>query len=170
MSLERLWAGWRIPYIQRGDGGGVEVPEGLTLFEAIFQSDRPDDETYILWRGETCYAILNAFPYTSGHVMVLPQRGVPKLTDLTDDEYAELWIGVRRATQAVEAAYQPHGMNIGANLGEGAGAGVPDHLHIHVMPRWNGDTNFMTTIANTRVMPETLGDTWRRLVEAWPGA
>lgn len=168
MSLEHLWAGWRIPYIQAGDAGGVHVPDGLTLFEAIFGSDLPDDETYILWRGATCFAVLNAFPYTSGHVMVLPQRGVARLDGLTDDEYAELWLGVRMATQAIESAYRPDGMNVGANLGEGAGAGVPDHLHVHVMPRWNGDTNFMTTVANTRVMPETLGDTWRRLTDAWP--
>ena len=168
MSLEHLWAGWRIPYIQSGDGGGVEVPEGLTLFEAILQSDLPDAETYILWRGERCFALLNAFPYTSGHVMVLPNRGVPKLDDLSDDEHSELWVGVRMVTQAIETAYQPHGMNVGANLGEGAGAGVPDHLHVHVLPRWTGDTNFTTTIANARVMPEALQDTWRRLTDAWP--
>ena len=168
MSLDHLWAGWRIPYIERGDDYGIPVPAGLTLFEAIHQSDLPDHEKYVVWTGDTCFALLNAFPYTSGHVMVLPQRGVAKITDLTDDEYTELWTGVRLATRAVETAYRPHGINIGANLGRGAGAGVPDHVHVHVLPRWDGDSNFMTAVANVRVMPETLADSWRRLSEAWP--
>ena len=101
---------------------------------------------------------------------MLPQRAVQQLTDLDDDEYAELWHGVRLATRAVESAYAPHGINVGANLGRGAGAGIPDHLHVHVLPRWDGDTNFMTAIADTRVMPETLATTWERLSAAWPEA
>jgi len=174
MSLEQLWAGWRIPYIEDADAEHerrrATGPEGSTLFEAIFRADLPDDEKYVLWVGETCFAILNAFPYTSGHLMVLPQRGVAKLTDLTDAEHGELWAAVRMATTAIETAYRPHGINVGANLGRGAGAGVPDHLHVHVLPRWDGDTNFMTAVANTRVMPETLAASWRRLVEAWPAS
>lgn len=174
MSLEHLWAGWRIPYIEDADAQHEQRravgPEGSTLFEAIFQADLPDDEKYVLWVGETCFAILNAFPYTSGHLMVLPQRGVAKLTDLTEAEHGELWAAVRMATTAIEVAYRPHGINVGANLGRGAGAGVPDHLHVHVLPRWDGDTNFMTAVANTRVMPETLAASWRRLAEAWPAS
>lgn len=174
--VDQIWAGWRMPYIRaRSDSDtpedqAVEIPEGMTLFEAILHSDRPDDETFILWRGEHCFALLNAFPYTSGHVMVLPQRGVPLLSDLTAEEYRELWDGVRLATEAVTAAYEPQGMNVGANLGRGAGAGFPDHLHVHVLPRWEGDTNFMTAVANTRVLPEALIDTWQRLRDAWPAA
>lgn len=174
MTLEQLWAGWRIPYIEDADAHHDrrrgEVPEGTTLFEAIFRSDLSAEEKYLLWRGDTCFAILNAFPYTSGHVMVLPQRGVARLTDLHAAEHAELWDGVRMATDAIENAYRPHGINVGANLGRGAGAGIPDHLHVHVLPRWSGDTNFMTAVANTRVLPETLADSWRRLVEAWPAS
>ena len=124
--------------------------------------------TLILWRGERVFAMLNAFPYTSGHLMVLPMRAVEQLAELDEAEHAELWHGVRLATQAVEAAYAPHGINVGANLGRGAGAGIPDHLHVHVLPRWDGDTNFMTAIANTRVMPESLAATWERLHAAWP--
>ncbi len=165
--VAHLWAGWRIPYIQAGDGRGPDGPEGLTLFEAIFQSDQPDDQTFILWRGEHCFALLNAFPYTSGHVMVLPQRGVASLEQLTDDEHRELWDGVRAATTAITRAYTPDGVNVGANIGRGAGAGVPDHLHVHVLPRWEGDTNFMTAVANVRVLPEALVDSWRRIRDAW---
>jgi len=172
VSLEQLWAGWRLRYIEGADRLEDERSssrsEGLTLFEAIFRSDLPDDERYVLWTGETCFALLNAFPYTNGHLMVLPQRGVASLDGLTDDEYTELWTGVRCATHAVQTAYEPEGINVGLNLGRGAGAGVPDHLHVHVLPRWGGDTNFMTTVANTRVLPESLGDSWRRLSDAWP--
>jgi ATP adenylyltransferase len=173
--VEHLWAGWRSAYVQGGDahGGDDERPvpdiaDGQTLFEAILHSGYPDRDTLILWRGERVFAMLNAFPYTSGHLMVLPMRAVEQLTELDEAEHAELWHGVRLATQAVEAAYAPHGVNVGANLGRGAGAGIPDHLHVHVLPRWDGDTNFMTAIANTRVMPESLAATWERLHAAWP--
>jgi ATP adenylyltransferase len=168
--VDQLWAGWRLAYIEASDGPRIEVPPGMTLFEALLASERPDDETFIVWRGEHCFAVLNAYPYTSGHLMVLPKRPVAALTDLTPDEHTELWAGVRDAVQAVETAYGPDGVNVGANLGKGAGAGVPDHLHIHVLPRWVGDTNFMTAVANVRVMPEALIDSWRRLTEAWPAA
>lgn len=169
--VDHLWAGWRMPYIRSGpDEQGIEIPQGMTLFEAILHSGRPDEETFILWRGERCFALLNAYPYTSGHVMVLPQRGVPLLSDLDDDEHTELWEGVRSATRAITAAYQPQGMNVGANLGRGAGAGFPDHLHVHVLPRWEGDTNFMTSVANVRVLPEALADSWLRIRDAWPVA
>jgi len=169
--VEHLWAGWRMPYIRAGsDEERSDIAEGMTLFESILHSGRPDDETYILWRGEHSFALLNAYPYTSGHVMVLPQRGVPLLSDLTPDEHVELWEGVRRAAAAITSAYEPHGMNIGANLGRGAGAGFPDHLHVHVLPRWEGDTNFMTSVANTRVLPEALADSWLRIRHAWPVA
>lgn len=169
--VDHIWAGWRIPYIESAspaDGGGVDVPEGTTLFEAILGSDLSDEETFIVWRGQTCFALLNAFPYTSGHLMALPKRGVPEMEDLTDEENAELWSAVRAAVVAVKTAYAPQGVNVGLNLGPGAGAGVPDHLHVHVVPRWHGDTNFMTAVANARVVPEALSDSWRRLRDAWP--
>jgi ATP adenylyltransferase len=122
----------------------------------------------VVWRGERCSALLNAYPYSNGHLMVLPNRAVANLEDLDGDEHDELWVLVRDATVAVKAAYAPDGVNVGINLGKGAGAGVPDHLHVHVLPRWAGDTNFMTSVAETRVLPEPLGDSWSRLRAVWP--
>lgn len=160
-----------MPYIRStAEDQDFDIPAGMTMFEAILNSGLPDDESYILWRGEYCFALLNAYPYTSGHVMVLPQRGVPLLSDLSREEHAELWEGVRLATEAITATYEPQGMNVGANLGKGAGAGFPEHLHVHILPRWEGDTNFMTAVANTRVLPEALADSWLRIRAAWPVA
>jgi ATP adenylyltransferase len=139
-----------------------------TLFESIEQSGLPDEETFVVWRGDRVFVLLNAFPYTSGHVMVLPRRAVAELEELTPDEHTELWDTVRDAVVAVKTAYRPQGVNVGINLGAAAGAGVPDHLHVHVLPRWRGDTNFTTAIAEARVLPEPLSDTWRKLVKAWP--
>jgi ATP adenylyltransferase len=169
--LDRLWAGWRIPYVESDDTPSPQVPErdrSKSLFEAIEQSGLPDDETYVLRRGKRCFAILNAFPYTSGHLMVLPKRAVPELEMLDDDEHLELWQLVRDAVVAVKAAYHPDGVNVGINLGAAAGAGVPDHLHVHVVPRWQADTNFTTAVAEMRVLPESLSSSWAKLVDAWP--
>ncbi len=156
-----------MPYLRDVDAQAPGVG-AATLFESILASDAPDEQTYIVWRGRTCFALLNAYPYTSGHLMVLPNRGVPALEDLSSDEHSELWSAVRLGVGAVKAAYSPEGVNIGMNLGRGAGAGVPDHLHVHIVPRWAGDTNFMTAVADTRVLPEALVESWRRLVDVWP--
>jgi diadenosine tetraphosphate (Ap4A) HIT family hydrolase len=165
--MERLWAGWRSAYVAAA-GNGALSGSG-SVFRRILESGRPDSETHIVWRGSTTFAILNAYPYTSGHMLLMPYREVGELEDLTDDESTELWSAVRLAVVAVKRAYRPHGVNVGANLGEAAGAGVPSHLHLHVLPRWNADSNFMTSIAEVRVLPETLGDSWRKLRHAWPG-
>ena len=113
--------------------------------------------------------MLNAFPYTSGHLMVLPSRHVANLEDLGQAESAAIWSGLAGAVTAIKGAYRPDGLNLGVNLGRVAGAGIPGHFHVHVLPRWNGDTNFMTAVATTRVIPESLPDTDARLRAAWSG-
>lgn len=170
-GLARLWAGWRTTYVTRVADDAAEVrpdASGASVFERILNSGLPDEETLVLWRSDTCFALLNAYPYGSGHLMVLPRRAVPDLGDLTEDEAASLWQGVRLAVAAIRSAYRPDGVNVGINLGAGAGAGVPDHLHVHCLPRWTGDTNFMTAVAETRVLPEPLDVSWSKLREAWP--
>lgn len=170
-GMARLWAGWRTTYIARVSTDDAEVrPDGSgrSLFERIFASDLPDHESGVLHRGDRCFAVLNAYPYGSGHLMVLPQRAVPDLGDLDAEEAAELWETVHDAVAAIREAYRPDGVNVGLNLGVGAGAGVPDHLHVHCLPRWAGDTNFMTAVAETRVLPEPLLVSWTKLSEAWP--
>jgi ATP adenylyltransferase len=164
--LEHLWAGWRGEYVASADDSTQDGD--ACVFCRILASDLPDDETYVVWRGERTFVILNKYPYTSGHLMVMPLRHVGELDQLDDDEYDELWRVVRTATAALAAAFQPGGFNVGANLGKAGGAGVPGHLHVHALPRWLGDTNFMTTIGETRVLPELLDDTWKKLKEAWP--
>jgi ATP adenylyltransferase len=164
MSLDRLWAGWRSEYIE-STTAVVEV-DGC-VFCGLIASEEPDDKTYVLWRGEHTAAILNAFPYTSGHLMVMPRAHLAEIEDLPPEVASELWVGVTQAVQAVKAAYRPEGLNVGINLGRAAGAGVPGHLHVHVLPRWLGDSNFMTSVAEARVMPEPLGRTWQKLRDAW---
>jgi ATP adenylyltransferase len=165
--LDRLWAGWRSAYV----GEISSEPEGTASpFIAILESGRPDTETHIVWRGATCFAILNAFPYTNGHVLVMPYREVAELEGLTADEHAELWRGVTMAVSAIKAAYRPDGLNVGMNIGRAAGAGVPSHVHVHVLPRWAGDTNVMTAVAEARVLPETLSSSAAKLRAAWPGS
>jgi ATP adenylyltransferase len=117
-----------------------------------------------LWRDEFSFVTLNAFPYGSGHLLVLPQRHVGSLVELGDEEYASFFLTLRRTVQALDAAYHADGMNVGMNLGQAAGAGIPKHLHGHALPRWNGDTNFMSTIAETRVLPESLSSTWQKVI------
>lgn len=170
-ALVRLWAGWRSAYIERVGADDRELhadADGQSLFERILTSGRPDEETYVVDRGERAAVLLNAFPYGSGHLLVLPVRPAADLGDLDPPEAAELWATVTRAVAAVRIAYSPDGVNVGLNLGSAAGAGVPDHLHVHVLPRWAADANFMTAVAETRVLPEPLADTWAKVRRAWP--
>jgi diadenosine tetraphosphate (Ap4A) HIT family hydrolase len=169
-ALDHLWAGWRSSYISdvTTDRSTVAPTSDGSLFERILASELSDEETYVVHRGERCAVILNAYPYTNGHMLVLPERAVAELDELDEEEHTELWRTVRQAVTAVRAAYGCDGVNVGMNLGAAAGAGVPDHLHVHVLPRWDGDTSFMTSVAETRVLPEPLGESWRKLRAAWP--
>ena len=176
MSLEHLWAGWRNAYVTGAADGsptGGAHPEAADatdrcVFCRIAASGPPSAATGVLWVGRTALVVLNAYPYTSGHLMAIPLRHVGSLGDLSEEEASELWAAARLGVAAQEAAYGPEGINLGANLGEAAGAGIPRHLHLHAVPRWRGDTNFMTAVADTRVLPETLASSWERLTAAWP--
>jgi ATP adenylyltransferase len=165
VPIERLWAGWRGEYV---GSATAQDPRDQCVFCRILASGEPDEATYTLWRGKHVVAILNAYPYTSGHLMVMPSRHVADLEALDAEEGAELWGALTAAVTAVKAAYTPDGLNVGANLGLAGGAGIPGHLHLHCLPRWNGDTNFMTSVAETRVLPEALPATWARLRATWP--
>jgi ATP adenylyltransferase len=132
-------------------------------------SGPPSADNGIVHIGQHCFAVLNAYPYASGHLLILPIRHVEELDNLTEDESAELWATTRAALSAIGRAYSPEGVNLGANLGRAAGAGIPRHLHMHAVPRWSGDTNFMTAVAGVRVLPEPLSSAWEKLHRAWPG-
>jgi ATP adenylyltransferase len=169
--LDRLWAGWRAEYVATHAAGTADAvsTEGGTVFTRILAAGLTDEEAGIVHRGERCFVILNRFPYGTGHLLVMPYREVADLAALTDDEHTELWSTVRDAVTALTAAYSPDGVNVGLNLGEAAGAGIPGHLHVHVLPRWQADSNFMTAVAETRVLPESLPTTWKKVSSAWPG-
>lgn len=167
--LDQLWAGWRLSYInavtQPGDTS-LDPDENGSLFERVLSLS--DDEGMIVHRGATCSVLLNAYPYTSGHLLVVPNRAVAELEGLTDAELEEMSHLSRDAVIALKGAYRCDGVNVGLNLGRAAGAGVPDHLHTHVLPRWDADSNFMTSIALARVLPEPLDATLQKVRDAWP--
>jgi len=132
--------------------------------DCIFcRTSQAGHDELVLFRGRVCFVILNLYPYTNGHLMVVPNRHAANLATLTADEQGELMRLTRHAEIAITEAYAPQGINVGINLGKAAGAGVPGHLHVHLVPRWSGDTNFMTAIGNTRVLPEELGESGRKL-------
>jgi ATP adenylyltransferase len=169
--IERLWSGWRSAYVA-GDAVESRVAfdtgrDGASVFTRLLESGLPDDETHIVRRGPRCFAIMNAYPYTNGHLIVLPYREVPDLLDLDAAESAELWATVTEAVDVVRRAFSPDGVNVGLNLGRASGGSVPSHLHVHVVPRWTGDTNFMASIANTQTIPESLAVSARKVREAW---
>jgi diadenosine tetraphosphate (Ap4A) HIT family hydrolase len=171
-GLEHLWAGWRSAYLEGDTPQTVPADADSCVFCRLLASDLPDTETHVVWRHPAglAAALLNAYPYSSGHVMVMPVRHVGDLEALSAEEAAAMWAGVGEAVRAVKTAYRPDGLNVGLNLGRAAGAGVPGHLHVHALPRWMGDTNFMTSIADARVLPEPLGVTDTRLRASWPAA
>jgi ATP adenylyltransferase len=152
---ERLWSPWRMEYIRRGEGGGRE---GCLFCDVAAADPGQDEGNHLLARGEVSFVLLNAFPYNPGHLMVAPYRHVGDY-----DELAEVMAFAGRAIRAMREDSAPHGYNLGMNLGEVAGAGIADHLHLHLVPRWGGDTNFMPVVGRTKVLPELLGETYRRL-------
>jgi ATP adenylyltransferase len=152
--MDRLWSPWRLAYVT-----GDTSTSGCVFCDA----QQNEQSSLIVFHGRTCFVILNLYPYNNGHLMVIPNRHVATLEDATFDELAELIELTRYAEIALREAYSPHGLNMGINLGKPAGAGVLDHLHMHVVPRWNGDTNFMTVIGDTRVLPELLPTSAARL-------
>ena len=167
--LEHLWNGWRATYVTgSADSRPVATP-GASVFTQILESGLTDEDAHIVHRGPRCFVIMNAFPYTSGHLMVLPYREVADLEDLAPDEASELWATVTDAVATLKSAYRPEGVNVGVNLGQAAGGSVSRHLHVHVVPRWVGDANFMTTVANTRTLPEALADSAAKVRAHWRG-
>ncbi len=138
------------------------------ILGAIDRGELTDQSAYVVHRSTEVFGILNVYPYGTGHLLVMPYREVGELEQLTPEESADLWTVVNDAVVAIKGAYRPQGVNVGFNLGAAAGAGVPNHLHAHVLPRWDADSNFMTTVAEARVLPEALSATWHKLTEAWP--
>jgi len=153
--MERIWAPWRIQYIQ------MEKPEGCILCEAPGQDN--DALNYILYRGNKNFIILNSYPYNPGHLMVTPYRHVANLEELTEEERHEHFEIVSRSIKVLRQVFSPGGFNIGINVGRVAGAGIVDHFHTHIVPRWQGDTNFMPVLADVRVLPEALAETYQKL-------
>jgi ATP adenylyltransferase len=168
VTLDQLWAGWRHEYVAAAGEAERTGEDVDCVFCRIVAAGDPSEDNGIVWRGAQTLAVLNAYPYASGHLLVTPLRHVSALGELTEPESADLWETTRTAAAALESAYQPDGLNVGANLGRAAGAGIPQHLHLHVLPRWSGDTNFMTAVAGVRVLPESLPRSWRLVHEAWP--
>ncbi len=163
--LERIWNGWRADYVVHGQG--AQKKSDQSVFTQILNGDMSDEQCYIVHRGEKVFAIMNAFPYTSGHLLVVPYREVAELEDLTQDETSELWATVTDAVKVLKSVYKPEAMNVGINLGAAAGGSIAQHLHVHIVGRWGGDTNFMVTTANTKILPEALDVSADRIRKAW---
>lgn len=184
--MDQLWTPWRYTYVtDKTQGARRGVPEALAAWpgdhgcvfcnllaatdyaiEHGMAHEQAEMASGILERGDRIFLILNAFPYNNGHLMVVPYRHESTLSGLPEQDAQDLMSGARRAERALRTVYRPDGLNMGLNLGESAGAGVADHLHLHAVPRWAGDTNYMTVVGETRVLPEMLNESWRRLREA----
>ncbi len=155
---ERLWAPWRITYIEQPSTG----TDAINIFVDL-PAQNEDRKNLILLRGQTAFVMLNAYPYTNGHLLVAPYRQTCDMEDLNDAELLEINQLVAAGIRWVKRAYKPDGFNVGINLGRAAGAGIPKHIHWHIVPRWSGDTNFMTTVGEVRVLPQTLTESYDRL-------
>jgi len=156
-----LWTPWRMAYL-RGEG---DRPDECIFCRKI---GADDDAELVVFRSEHVYVTLNRFPYNNGHLLVVPYAHVPSLENLPAEVLTDLMLTTNKALAALRAVYSPHAFNIGANIGASAGAGIPDHFHVHIVPRWEADTNYLTVISGTRVIPEMLSDTYARLRAAWP--
>lgn len=167
-GLERLWTPHRMAYVQNNDARkevGDEAAGHVCPFCAA--PEKTDVEGLIVYRGKTAYALLNLFPYNPGHLLVCPYRHIPMYTDATEEERAEIGLLTAQAMEVIRAAMSPDGFNLGINQGDVAGAGIAEHLHQHVIPRWSGDANFFPIIARTKALPELLEDTRKNLADRW---
>jgi ATP adenylyltransferase len=162
VALERFSAAWRESYVTSAFEGKFDGEPDECVFCRL-GTDEVSESTGVLLRSAYSFTVLNAYPYGSGHLLVVPYRHVARLEELSDEEYDDYFHTLRTTVAALNTTYTPEGMNVGMNLGSAAGAGIPRHLHTHALPRWNGDTNFMTTIGETRVLPESLQSTWRKV-------
>ncbi len=159
--MDRLWSPWRSRHLS--DFERAHQPDGDgTVFEQIAAAD-DDAAHFVVWRGTHLFVVMNLYPYNNGHLLLVPYRPVTDYTDLTGDERSELTDLIGRAIDWLKAALEPDGFNGGMNQGEAGGAGIPDHLHVHVVPRWRGDTNFMPVTADTKVIPEAMRETYQKL-------
>jgi ATP adenylyltransferase len=163
VSLERLWAGWRAGYVSDPETGSTDTE--CVMCKIVGVTD--DEAALVLERTPETVAVMNLYPYGSGHLLVATTRHAASFEDLNDDELVAVARAQVRALRAIRAAYNPDGVNLGVNIGRAAGAGIPDHLHVHVLPRWTGDTNFMTAVAEARVMAEDLQTGYDKLKAVW---
>jgi ATP adenylyltransferase len=154
--MTHLWTPWRSAYMQ-----GKKEKSRCIFCDALASSD--DEENLVVYRGKSTFVMLNRYPYTSGHLMIAPHVHVSRLAQISEETANEMMKLTRRAEEIIEAVYQPDGLNLGMNLGHAAGAGIEEHIHMHVLPRWLGDANFMTSVSNTRVIPESLQETYAKL-------
>jgi ATP adenylyltransferase len=157
--LDRLWSPWRAKYI----ASGVDSQSSSCVFCRIAEDSQNDEANLVIHRGEHNFVVLNLYPYITGHLLVLPYQHLGELDSTAKEISDELMDLTKRAQTALRKVYSPPGFNIGMNLGAAAGAGIVDHIHLHILPRWSGDTNFMTTVAETRVIPESLNTTFTKL-------
>ncbi|HEX6818765.1 MAG TPA: HIT domain-containing protein [Ktedonobacterales bacterium] len=157
--MDQLWAPWRMAYINSGG-----TSDGGCIF-CVKPQQRDDEQNLIVWRSERCFALMNLYPYNNGHLMIAPYEHVPSISELDSATLTDMMLTVQRCLAALDAAFHPHGYNMGINQGTIAGAGIADHTHFHVVPRWNGDTNFMPVLGNVKVMPEFLQTTQHQIRE-----
>ncbi len=155
-----LWAPWRLSYIK---DAASRKEEGCVF--CSLASEEPSAENLVLYRGRLSYIVMNRYPYNSGHLMVIPYKHTSTVEELDGETLKEMMLLVKASVKALRKVYNPHGFNIGINMGEAAGAGIAGHIHIHIVPRWVGDTNFMTITAGVKVVPQSLEDAWRQLSE-----
>lgn len=164
--MDRIFAPWRNEYILSNSDDNEKKGSGCIFCD--FPKEDNDEKRLILHRGKYCFVILNAYPYNPGHLMVVPYRHTADLGSLTPEELAEMTSLCQTVYKVIKEVMNPHGFNLGMNLGKVAGAGIDQHLHMHIVPRWNGDTNFMPVLGDVRVVSEALDSTWKRLKAAWP--
>lgn len=173
--MEHLWSPWRMAYLrgtdQSADTQRLRATGMLSSTGCIFcdkPAERRDAENLIVHRGQHAFVILNLYPYNNGHLMVVPYAHVPSFEQLDAPTLTEVMTLTNQGVSALRKIYDPQAFNLGANIGKAAGAGIADHVHMHIVPRWSGDTNYMATVASTRVIPEDLRETYRQVREAWP--